>query len=550
MKRTEFFVGRIKKSTRALVWLGLLALVANGVALEVAAVTPTENPSYVRYSSPEVLSYAELTELLRTGEPEAELQAKLNRLLTTPFLSNEAHYRGATPHRPSSPTLGPFWRVGLWNIERGLRLEEIKLAFTHVEGLRERLETYGVAPDRIERALEEARLLQQADVIVINESDLGIKRTGYRDVTRELAESLHMNYAFGVQFVEVDPISLGIETFEELPAEDREELERDISVDRERYRGLHGVAVLSRYPIRSARVIPFQAKPYDWYQREKKRGLSPDEATPSLAGRMFLRKATRKIRRGGRMMLMAELDVPDLPEKAVTVVTTHLENRCAPKGRQQQMRELLDQIREIRHPVILAGDLNTSGRDRTPVTVRRLLWERFVNFDALMRRGVQSVIRLNLSYVWGPLGMSRTHTDPTVRNIWIFSPNRERGLFTMIEKMRFADGHQFDFRGDAERTVNRTGKTLANSNQRSRKGFEPTWELDRPVGPLGQFKLDWILVKSYLKHPRDKKGSYRFAPHYARTLKTLNTSLPGRFSDHHPMIVDLPFGEPSITDGK
>ena len=47
---------------------------------------------------------------------------------------------------------------------------------------------------------------------MLNEVDMGMKRSEYRDVARELAAALHMNYAYGVEFVEVDPIfALGTE---------------------------------------------------------------------------------------------------------------------------------------------------------------------------------------------------------------------------------------------------------------------------------------------------------------------------------------------------
>ena len=64
------------------------------------------------------------------------------------------------------------------------------------------------------------------------------------------------------------------------------------------------------------------------------------------------------------------------------------------------------------------------------------------------------------------------------------------------------------------------------------------------MGPFGKFKLDWILVKGHLKDPKDKKGSYQFAPHFGRTLKYLNQSVPNWISDHNAMIADLPRNEP------
>ena len=60
--------------------------------------------------------------------------------------------------------------------------------------------------------------------------------------------------------------------------------------------------------------------------------------------------------------------------------------------------------------------------------------------------------------------------DPTSANIPGLSTNLERGLFTSLEKFRFADGKAFDFRGEAAKTVNGITGTLADSNQRNSKG--------------------------------------------------------------------------------
>ena len=76
-------------------------------------------------------------------------------------------------------------------------------------------------------------MLSRADVIVLNEADWGVKRTDYRNVTRELAAALQMNYAFGVEFVEVDPLTLGTETFEGEISADKEEMVQNLAVDRD-----------------------------------------------------------------------------------------------------------------------------------------------------------------------------------------------------------------------------------------------------------------------------------------------------------------------------
>jgi endonuclease/exonuclease/phosphatase family metal-dependent hydrolase len=76
----------------------------------------------------------------------------------------------------------------------------------------------------------------------------------------------------------------------------------------------------------------------------------------------------REVRRGQRTSLIVDLDVPGAPDQT-TVVSTHLENRAKPTIRRQQLQELLTHIRENPHPVVLAGDFNTTGGDSTPTSV-------------------------------------------------------------------------------------------------------------------------------------------------------------------------------------
>jgi endonuclease/exonuclease/phosphatase family metal-dependent hydrolase len=47
------------------------------------------------------------------------------------------------------------------------------------------------------------------------------------------------------------------------------------------------------------------------------------------------------------------------PNGRVTIAATHLENRTKSINRLKQLEELLDTVKDIRHPVILAGDMNT-----------------------------------------------------------------------------------------------------------------------------------------------------------------------------------------------
>ena len=66
----------------------------------------------------------------------------------------------------------PYYRVVAWNIERGIRFEDIVYF------------------------LQNHPVLSKADVLLITEADLGMARSGNRNVAKSLAERLKMNYFF------------------------------------------------------------------------------------------------------------------------------------------------------------------------------------------------------------------------------------------------------------------------------------------------------------------------------------------------------------------
>src|SRR6185295_18374718 len=78
--------------------------------------------------APELFTYAELVQLYETPNLPDALQVKLDRLLTTPFVSNVT---SARVELPKTAGLGSFVRVVQWNIERGIEYDAIKAALTN-----------------------------------------------------------------------------------------------------------------------------------------------------------------------------------------------------------------------------------------------------------------------------------------------------------------------------------------------------------------------------------------------------------------------------------
>ena len=505
-----------------------------------------------RQPAPELLTYKELVQLYEQEIPPVGLQNKLRRLLTTPFVSNAATSRGVKPLIPNVPELGRSVRLVEWNIERGLEFDAIRSVFTDATGFSRFLNAtdYPTASEKRKSLLQQVALMKQADVIVLNEVDWGMKRTEYRNVAAELASALGMNYAYGVEFVEIDPIELGLEKFEELKPDERERLMKEMSVDPTRYRGLHGSAILSRFPLKNVRLEPFEHQPHDWYKDELK-SIDKLESGKRKAGELvFQEKVRREVRRGGRMMLTAEIADARLPGGGMMVVATHLESKSKPEGRRKQLEELLTRIKGTNGPVVIAGDMNTSTKDSTPTSIERELKKRVGSKSFWIKQGIGIITGVRLPLlVAGGINSYRTGADPTAKSIPLVASNPEAEFFERLKDFRFSDGNAFDFRGEPLRSIDNKDDPLANSNQRADKGFTTTFEVERTIASIGKFKLDWFFVKPpALTEPYGKSESHRFAPHFGRTLKELNDSVKDRMSDHAPLMLDLPLGEPQLGE--
>jgi len=118
-----------------------------------------------------------------------------------------------------------------------------------------------------------------------------------------------------------------------------------------------------------------------WYKTEKAEISKLEKGKRLAANKVFLERIEREVRLGGRMAIIADLRIPDLPQGVATVVNVHLENKCKPECRIKHMDALLSQIKEVEHPVIVAGDLNTSGTDGTPTSIRREILNRVKNYE-------------------------------------------------------------------------------------------------------------------------------------------------------------------------
>jgi len=207
--------------------------------------------------------------------------------------------RRTPPPPPGPPVRRDHVRAVHWNIEHGNWYEQV------------------------EHALRENPALAGADLVSLNEIDLGMARAGNRDVTADLAAALGLHGVWAPLFLET---TVGRDD-DALTAAGRENRE-----------SLFGVAILSRWPIGETRIVDLP---------------SPERYQFDLE-RMY----------GRHLALIATIERPGAPFVAVTA---HLEVHRTRQHRAAQVRVIADALAGEKRPVILAGDFNTWSEQRHEV---------------------------------------------------------------------------------------------------------------------------------------------------------------------------------------
>lgn len=208
------------------------------------------------------------------------------------------------------------YRFLAWNVERGIQFDGQLREF--------RSHSY----------------LKDCDVLLLTETDVGMARSNNRAVAQELARELGMYYAFVPCYLNLTKGS-GVE----------------VDVLGENTLGLHGNAILSRYPISNVRPIHL------------KNGID--------------KIASREKRIGRQIALAADISFPDFSAIAVAV---HLDAQSTQQHRCSQMRDILDAL-PSQGAVVLGGDWNTSTYNSSnALTVFLCFWRRVL-------MGVDNAIR-------------------------------------------------------------------------------------------------------------------------------------------------------------
>ncbi len=508
----------------------------------------TKTVNFVRKSSPDLLSYKELRSLAENPNPTGKLAEKYNKLLTTPYIDNSVYFRSGLPETSIHPQLGKSIRLSTWNIEKSIRAYEAGKMLTSesvfTDGLREKIKS---EPNAYSEAVRQRAALAASDILLLQEMDIGHCRSGYLFAAKHLAQKLKMNFVYAPQQLEIDPVHLGLDHIKFDNGDVDQMACRALLGNSSTYKGVFGVAVLSRYPIKNVELFQLKTKPYDWYDGEIQKPDFLEKGRRKGSEALFKFQPIREVKVGGRSFTRVDLHVPGVPFETVTIINIHLEIKASPDDRRKQVKEILSYMKDIKNPVVMAGDFNSSSTDVRSTSVGRFSKKTVTDPTKLLGIGLFAANITGANQLRTIVNGYKNLRDPLAWSIPVILPNKTKALFSTIENFRFADGGAFDFRGDKSRSINGNSGELSNANQRhTGRGFTFTYSVPRSIGVIGCERLDWIFVKSFLTSPKQRNGSYRLAPHFGETLGLINLSSEDAYSDHHPITTVLPLEEPKL----
>jgi endonuclease/exonuclease/phosphatase family metal-dependent hydrolase len=468
------------------------------------------------------LSFDDLKILSNHKNFGTELFEKFTQALNSVYCGNAISAQNN--FKTDTSTNREYFRVTQWNIERGFHIEDINMIFNQPENYLEKLDAKNLKPTTKDKLREEMRALKDTDIFILNEVDIGMQRTDYKNIAKEMANIIKGDYAFAPEFLELAPEYLD-----------------DPKLDKTRLKALHGNAVVSKFPIRSVKFIRLPLC-YDWFEGESKKLTALEEVRRASSRLVINEDVITEIRQGSRVALVTEIELPN--HDKISVVSVHMENRTLPECRVKQIDEILNAIKDTKTAVILGGDFNNFEKSAEPTSAKKVI-ERTISDP-------ENIAKASLTYL-NPyalvtnigsftIGNLRKFKDPTVSNIPVLLPNKSRKLFDRIEDFYFNDSNQFDLSGDEKLSYKGVKGYLSNSNQRSGKGFVDTFQFKRNYG-FTLYKIDWLFVKPLKKpgiHNLDfedlKPDQKNYIPAYGQTLKDLNYSKsPNPISDHSPV---------------
>ncbi|MFO1518342.1 MAG: endonuclease/exonuclease/phosphatase family protein [bacterium] len=344
---------------------------------------------------------------------------------------------------PENAPAKPFYRAVCWNIERGIEFDGILHTLSHHP------------------------LLKDADFLLLPETDLGMVRSANRNVARELAEKLKMNYFFVPTYIN---LCKGNGT--------------EIHFEGENTLGIHGNAILSRYPLKDFHRIPLHNN------KDKMKG---------------------KEKRLGNQQALTCTAV--LPEGETRLVCAHLDAHSSKRHRRDQMRMILNYLETLPPlPTLFGGDLNT-----TTYNSSKAFWAIY-GFWVRVAMGVRYVIANHYPY-----------------------PNRlfEKALFQSFET------HGFDYKNWNEPGACTLHYSVEDLKKiKNLKDIIPDWcfkfidwALSKNNGRCS-FKIDWFAARGLqlaAAPATSRNDTYPLTPRVVGELRHEGREC----SDHDAILVDF-----------
>lgn len=409
--------------------------------------------------------FATFKEMRRSGEYR-KYEPVLNQLFNEPRI-----YEAAT----AAPRLQSFLRVVVWNIERGTRLEGI-------------IETLNHHP-----------VLRFADLLLLNELDQGMLRSGNINVPKELSRALSAHAIYGVEYLE---FTKGTGDELNLPGNNTE--------------ALHGNAILTRHRFSNPRLVRLPRCENNFESAER--------------------------RIGGRLGIFVDLELGDAK---LLATTAHLDVVNTPHCRANQLREVLDEV-ERRF-------LEGKATDYEPLTgaINRRGEVEFMLKDRSRGRGEKPTFSTAPVIVGGDFN---THTFArggqfrTLKNtLRILGSNRQRLARSLMKReLAVQELESLAYEVDALNDGRPTSSSLVSAlNDKSSLPAPVRWWAMRRVGPEGirlEFRLDWLAARGVriLKDGEITDAGTGVASLKAQTIKDLaHNGKP--LSDHDPIVADILF---------
>jgi len=337
------------------------------------------------------------------GQPIPELLRKDPQLRSLSEAISRDLHQGSQVFAPKSPApqADPQrpWKAVTWNIERGKNFPALR------------------------KTLLENPRLNDADFYFLTEVDWGMARSGNRNVAAELGEALGCYAYFAASYFN---FTLGHGSERHLSGENS--------------LGLHGKALLSRFPLENIRAVPMS--------------------------NTIDKLRSKEARLGEKCALLADLKAGT---RRLTLACTHLDAFSSPRARALQLGRAVSALQNA-PTALVAGDWNTNTLNTTHGP--SILWS------------VLKQIALT-----GPQAMIRRHYPGPERKF-------DRPLFQMLEEAGF-DFANFNEPGIGTYDLVSNDKELGQMAHDQFPGWVVRWinrQIEKGGGKIS-LKIDWFAAR-------------------------------------------------------